>query len=94
MKKAIYKYQLEVTDLQNILLPKGAEILTIQAQFEKPCLWALVDPNENSNVSVGIEIFGTGPPVGYDMGVDRKYISTFQLKGGALVFHAFEYTGV
>lgn len=51
------------------------------------------DPN-NEKEDRFIEIFGTGHPVGYDMGVDRKYISTYQLNGGSLVFHVFEYTGV
>lgn len=94
MNKTIYKYPLEVTDVQNISLPVGAEILTIQTQNETPCLWALVDPNGIEKESKTIEIFGTGHPIGYDMGVSRKYISTFQLRGGQLVFHAFEYTGV
>ncbi len=94
MHKIIYKYPLEVTDVQNISLPVGAEILTIQTQNEIPCLWALVDPNGIEKESKTIEIFGTGHPVGYDMGVSRKYISTFQLRDGQLIFHAFEYTGV
>jgi hypothetical protein len=33
---------------------------------------------------------GTGHPVPVGMGVDRKYISTYQLSGGSLVFHVFE----
>ena len=94
MNRIIYKYPLEVTDVRNISLPIGAEILTIQAQNETPCLWALIDPNEKAIEIRTIEIFGTGHPVGYDMGVSRKYISTFLLRGGQLVFHAFEYTGV
>ena len=94
MHKSIYKYQLEVTDTQKIELPVGAEILTVQTQNEIPCLWTLVDPNGIEKETRIIEVFGTGHPVGYDMGVSRKYISTFQLRGGQLVFHVFEYTGV
>ena len=41
--KRIYKYQLIVTDRQDVQLPEGAEILTIQTQVDTPCLWALVD---------------------------------------------------
>jgi hypothetical protein len=94
MKKVIYKYSLKVLESQNILLPIGSEILTIQNQREIPCLWVLVDPNENEMEKISIEMFGTGNPIHYDMGVSRSYISTFQLHGGALVFHAFKYTGV
>lgn len=94
MKKTIWKYLLNVTDAQNVIMPVGAEILTVQTQNESPCLWALVNPSETRTEGRNIEIFGTGHPIGYDMGVDRKYISSFQLMGGKLVYHAFEYTGV
>lgn len=93
MIKRIFKYELALQEGQNISLPLGAEILTIQAQNKIPCLWALVDPNKGTEIR-HFEIFATGDPVLCDIGVDRKYISTFQLEGGLLVFHAFEYTGV
>lgn len=92
MKKKIYKYDLDVTDIQVISLPLGSEILTVQTQFDIPRLWALVDPNELDTEERTIEIFGTGQDVHYDMGIDRKYISTFQMHAGNLVFHAFERT--
>lgn len=92
-EQRIYKYELQVTGNQNIMLPIGSKILTVQNQNEKACLWALVDPN-NETEGRHIEIFGTGHPVLSDMGTDRVYISTFQMHGGQLVFHAFEYTGV
>ena len=93
MNKTIYKYSLAVTDFQEVKLPIGAEILTVQNQSENACMWALVNPNEKEMETRNIEIFGTGHPIGYDMGISRKYISTFQMHGGQLVFHAFEYTG-
>ena len=94
MNKTIYKYPLAVTDFQEVLLPIGAEILTVQAQGENAFMWALVNPNEQQKEARNIEIFGTGHPIVYDMGISRKYISTFQMHGGQLVFHAFEHTGV
>ncbi len=94
MNKTIYKYSLAVKDFQDVLLPIGAEILTVQVQGENACMWALVNPNETQKENRNIEIFGTGHPIGYGMGISRKYISTFQMHGGQLVFHAFEYTGV
>lgn len=90
MNKTIYKYPLLVTDFQEVLMPIGAEILTIQTQDENACLWALVDPNELVVEYRNIEIYGTGHPIYCDMGISRKYISTFQLQGGKLVFHSFE----
>jgi hypothetical protein len=82
-----------VTGNQNIRLPIGAEILTVQNQNEQVCLWALVNPNTETE-NRHIEIFGTGEPILSDMGTSREYISTFQMSGGELVFHAFEYTGI
>lgn len=93
MKNTIWKFTLEVSDMQKVIMPIGAEILAVQAQNEIPCLWALVDPDAEKEIRY-IEIFGTGHPVNIGMGISRKYISTFQLQGGALVFHSFEYTGL
>ena len=89
MVKSIFKFNLETTDSQTVLMPKGAEILTIQNQHEDAELWALVDSNAPLEERI-IEIFGTGHPVHCDMGVERKYIATYQLSGGNYIFHAFE----
>lgn len=93
MEQRIWKYELNITTGQNISMPKGAEILTVQTQNGKPCLWALVNPEAELETRF-IELFGTGHPVLSGMGASRKYIATFQMNEGSLVFHAFEYTGV
>lgn len=92
-EKTIWKYLLKLTDGQNISFPIGAEFLDVQVQGDQICLWALVDPKAKTEIRF-IEIFATGSPVLYEMGVSRKHISTFQMKGGLFVYHAFEYTGV
>lgn len=91
--KTIYKYNLEVTDVQQVQLPKEAKILCVQTQHGEPHLWAEVDTDKTPEART-IEIFGTGHPISQEMGQNRRYISTFQLQGGLLVFHAYEYTGV
>lgn len=93
IEKRIWKYELEVTDIQNISIPKGGEILTVQIQSGKPCLWVLVEPQSATEIR-SFEIFGAGNPVLSDIGTSRKYISTFQLMEGSLVLHMFEYTGI
>jgi hypothetical protein len=87
--RTIYKYSFEVKDIQRVYLPLEAEILTVQSQQGNPYMWALVDP-ENKLVERVFEVFGTGHPIQEDMGTDRKYIGTFQLQDGFLVFHLFE----
>lgn len=85
MTHTIYKYPLLILDEQEIEMPMGARIMTVQMQNGQPCLWAHVHPG-NTLEKRKILIRGTGHPAN-DVGC---YISTFQMKGGELVFHAFE----
>lgn len=88
MKKQIWKF--EITSKYTVIeMPNDAEILTVQTQNEKPCIWALVNP-KNETETRFFETYGTGHEIECDMGVKRKYINTFQLNGGVLVFHLFE----
>lgn len=89
--KTIYKYTLEPSgfpSVQDIQMPDLSELLTVQVQLGRPQLWALVDPSRPLRTRK-IEVFGTGEDIESD-GVHRKYIGTFQLEGGGLVFHVFE----
>lgn len=90
MEKKIFKYPLQIKDQQVVELPVGAEILSIQNQNGTVCLWALVNPVIILKSERLIEIFGTGNPIYYDMGINRKYIATFQYMEGQFVGHAFE----
>ena len=95
--QTIWKYTLEVTDEQTVQLPEGAQILSIQPQGPfgeggggEVELWALVDPETPIMIDRIIHIHGTGHPI-KDEDIDLlTHISTFQLMGGQLVFHAFE----
>lgn len=87
--KTVWKYPLTVTESQIVLIPKGAAILTVQTQNDMPFLWAQVDTNAPP-VPRYIAIIGTG--IQSDVG-HGGYISTFQILGGKLVFHAFEVNG-
>jgi len=85
--KTIYKYAIKPEELTQLNLPMGAEILTVQSQKNNVCLWALIDTDMDEPEARTIEIIATGNQI-IDSG--RKYISTFQLYDGDLVFHAFE----
>ncbi len=84
--KRIFKYPLETLDIQQIEIPSESEILCVQMQFGKPCIWALVD-TDSTIVKRAFETFGTGSEIGYG---NRKYIGTYQLLGGQLIYHVFE----
>ena len=86
MKNVIWKYTLGISDEQTIQMPKGGQILTVQTQNEIPQIWVLVNP-ENDTEPRKIKIIGTGHNIEYFNG---KYIGTFQMSNGTLIFHAFE----
>jgi len=92
MKQKVFKYTLEITGNQRILLPIGYKILTIKMQNLTACMWCLVDEEVEKEV-VHFEIFGTGQPIHSGMGVSSEYIGTFYEDCG-LVWHLFKYTGV
>lgn len=83
--KTIYKYPFSVTDEFSLTLPVGARVLCVQTQNDLPCLWAIVDPDAAKEERTFF-VRGTGHPLG-DVG---RYIGTFQMRGGSLVFHVFE----
>lgn len=84
---AIWKFPLKAQDVQSIEMPAGATILTVQTQGGQPCLWAKVDAAKPKTKRV-FETFGTGHPIPETH--ERAYLGTYQLVGGALVFHVYE----
>ena len=84
----VYKYPLRPNDYIDIQLPKGGQILTIQTQGDMPYLWALVNP-DNPRMKRRFRLAGTGHPINESMS-ELFYHGTFQLHGGALIFHLFE----
>jgi hypothetical protein len=85
--KQIWKWAL--TPNCAISMPIGAEVLCVQTQNNLPCLWALVspDPGELGYEHRHFRTYGTGHYMPDNPG---KYIGTFQLNNGVLVFHVFE----
>ena len=89
MNKTIWKFDLEFLDMQPIKMPENAEILSVGEQDGKLKIWALVKP-DNAKVKREFEIFGTGHNVYCDMGIERKFLGTVQMKEQGLVWHLFE----
>lgn len=86
--KQIWKWTLNVGHT-TIYMPEGAEVLSVQSQCDKPCLWALVDPKAKKK-KVLFKTFGTGHPISDKEIVNTKYIGTYQLDGGVFVAHVFQ----
>jgi hypothetical protein len=89
--KTIHKYPVEFAEADRpdrplFDMPKGAEPLCIQMQFGTPCVWAIVDTEQEQEIR-GFYIVGTGHEIPERAG---RYVGTFQLGGGQYVFHLFE----
>lgn len=80
--KTIYKYTLTISEQQCIMMPIGAELLTVQEQHGTPCLWANVDDSLLYD-TVPINMTGTGWPH-----KGGRYIGTVQING--FVWHYFD----
>ncbi len=88
MKDRIWKYQLQIIDMQTILVPPDFEILSVGNQNGNLCLWLLVDSKAPADEVLHIEIIGTGNHIYDDMGVERKFIGTVIAR--PFVWHVFE----
>ena len=66
--RMIYKYPIELTDIQHVTLPCEAEILTVQFQHGNLFLWALIDQGEHLVSRRTIRIYETGL---FGLSVDR-----------------------
>jgi hypothetical protein len=67
-------------------MPVGAFPLRVAMQGNTPCLWARVNP-EHPTETRRFRWAGTGHPLEDSVG---RYVDTFEMHGGALVFHIFE----
>ena len=89
-ERRVFKYALEIMDYQPVDMPFGADILCVQSQRGKPCIWALVNPN-NPTQTRRFHIVETGRLI-EDTGLE-KYIGTAQIMypmSGPQVWHVFE----
>lgn len=88
MAMTVWKTVLKPTDVQEIMIPGGAEMLCAREQFEQICVWYRCDPKNALRRRV-IAIVGTGNPAPDG---DGRYLGSASLQGGSLIFHVFEQT--
>jgi len=91
--RTIWKYAVPILDRFTLALPQGAEYLSVQVQTDVygnalAMLWALVD-SDRPKERVQFAVVGTGGPAPNPGEGELRYIGTFQLSGGTLVFHLF-----
>lgn len=88
--KAVWKYELIAEDYNTILLPKGAQPLSVQIQgdgIDHVRLWCLIDLEEEEDEERTFRIAGTGHVIKDE---NIVFIDTFQLFDGGFIGHVFE----
>ena len=85
--KRVYKYPLGSKDQQEIMIPAGSKILSVETQDEHIVLYALVDDKVTHLNTYLVIIHGTGHNA--DDTEDCDFVGTVKLYGGALMFHVF-----
>lgn len=90
MNNTIHKYPLEIAQPTKIHIRKGTQILSIQAQQERPFIFALINPNGEDDLQLRTFI---SLPVGKPLPASPHiwvYMGTYQLSNGKQVYHVFE----
>lgn len=67
-------------------MPSGATIRSVQTQANRIVVWAEVYPDQKPEKR-RLFMIATGKPMPDEA---RKFITTVQLNGGALIFHFYE----
>lgn len=87
----IWKYSISNgIGYQTISMPKGSKIISAATQRNRICVWAEVDPDNQSLEAHNIELVQTGPP-GTPSDTNRRFIDTVMLYDGDLVLHVYEH---
>jgi hypothetical protein len=84
---SIWKFGLELTEVQTIYMPEGADILSVQNQNGSLCIWALLSPTA-PKVGRHFKVIGTGHKI--ETLADHKWIAT--VIQDQFVWHIFEIT--
>lgn len=84
--KTIWKYTVHWDEF-TLEMQRGAQVLSVQVQDGVPRMWAIVDPGAATETR-HFRLVGTGHTINDTE--ELRFIGTFQIHGGELVFHLFE----
>lgn len=85
--RRVYKWELEITDRQQLSLPRDCKILHVAQQGRELMVWGIVDIElSDDTIPVDFYIVGTGNPVPDQA---EEFIGTALWDGGVLIWHVF-----
>ena len=90
--KEIWKVPLQITEWQEAKFPKNTEILSIQVQNNIPCIWFMIDLDENlasKMETIKLQTVVTGSSFSFSPKT-HKFLGTYQVDG--FVGHVFQVT--
>ncbi len=90
IKNVICKFPLKIIDVQDIELPTGSVLLSVQSQNNTPCLWVLICNQEAEKEVIRLRTIGTGISISYDDFDWQDFLGTYQLNDGSFVGHVFQ----
>lgn len=86
--KTVWKFEIDPrAEVCKVKMPIGSKPLSVQLQFESAQLWCLCNPQERLYEERHFVLVGTGERFTSDI---VNYIGTFQVQGGAFIWHLFE----
>lgn len=95
-KKRIWKYEMhnvfgsKDVSIDRVVMPSGADILTVQTQNGWPTIWAMVRP-QNEKINRIFHVLPTGTAPENDDYISRlRYLGTMQFTSGQLIYHVFD----
>ena len=92
MNKVVHKYPLHVGKVQQLEVPVGAKVLSVQVQGSSLCLWALVNADpEGRKRMIRVAVLATGQEVKESI-KDWDYVGTAMMMDGLFVWHVFTAT--
>jgi len=83
---AIWKWRLEITDIQEIAMPEGTEIIAVAEQQGELMMWGICNISAPNQTRV-FAVVGAGNPAP-DLS-DSRHVGTVVMSYG-LVWHVFE----
>lgn len=85
--KSIWKFPLEIADIQTIKVPKNSIFLCLKTQNDVPATYWEVNTNETLSYYYVFYIFGTGHPL--ENTQNLHYIDSVVCNDGNLVWHVY-----
>lgn len=84
--ETIYKYQLELTEFQQIVMPKRHRALSVQVQNGGLCIWVNVDNASAADGVMLVQIHGTGDNLD-PLPPEYSFLGTVQMD--SFVWHVY-----